>query len=183
MSQEDRRRWDQKWLRTAGEPYSPHPLLVKHKSLLSGGIALDLACGKGQNTLWMADLGYRVLGLDISGVALRTAFDTGIKAGLSGRLLFVQIDLDMWSLPEATFDLICVFRFLNRRLFPEIKCGLKSGGLIFYSTRHLGLLDRQPEANQDFLLQPGELIREFSDWEVVHYVEGRENEQIIARLP
>jgi tellurite methyltransferase len=181
MSQADRQRWDRKWAEMAGKPFAPHPLLVKNEMLLSGGRALDLACGLGQNSIWLASLGYQVTGIDVSGVALSAAVSRARKVDVADRPVFVQMDLDQWSLPTNMFDLICVFRFLKRRLFPEIRTGLRPGGLLFYSTRHIGLLNRQPDANQDFLLQPNELITVFSDWEIVHYEEDRENAQIIAR--
>jgi SAM-dependent methyltransferase len=181
MSQADRQRWDQKWREMAGKPFTPHPLLVKNQNLLSGGRALDLACGLGQNSIWLAGLGYQVLGVDVSGVALSAAASRARKLDMSDSLFFTQMDLDQWSLPTNMFDLICVFRFLNRRLFPEIRTGLRPGGLLFYSTRHVGILNRRPDANQDFLLQPDELITVFSDWEIVHYEEGVENARIIAR--
>jgi len=175
-------RWDQKWTENDGKPFAPHPLLLKNEALLSGGRALDLACGLGQNSVWLAGLGYQVVGVDISGVALTIALSQANKRVLSDRVVFAQMDLDQWSLPTNMFDLICVFRFLNRRLFPEIKTGLRPGGLLFYSTRHIGILKRQPAANRDFLLEPGELFSEFSDWEIIHYEEGKDNEQLIARI-
>ena len=181
MSQADMQRWDQKWTEMAGKPFTPHPLLVNNEILLSGGRALDLACGLGQNSIWLARLGYHVIGIDVSGVALSAALSRARKLHLPDRPVFVQMDLAQWSLPPNMFDLICVFRFLKRRLFPEIRSGLRPGGLLFYSTRHMGILNRQPDANQEFLLRPDELITAFSDWEIVHYEEGRENAQIIAR--
>ena len=181
MSQEDMQRWDHKWNELAGKPFAPHPLLATNEVLLSGGKALDLACGLGQNSIWLAGRGYHVIGIDISGVALSVAVRRARELDMSHRSVFAQMDLDRWSLPTNMFDLICVFRFLNRRLFPEIKSGLRPGGLLFYSTRHMGLLNRQPGANQDYLLQPDELITEFSDWEIVHYEQGAENAQIITR--
>jgi tellurite methyltransferase len=181
MSQVDIQRWDEKWTEMAGKPFTPHPLLVKNEILLTGGTALDLACGLGQNSIWLAGRGYQVIGIDVSGVALNAALSKARNLKMPDRPVFIQMDLDHWSLPPNKFDLICVFRFLKRRLFPEIRTGLRSGGLLFYSTRHMGMLNRQPDADQEFLLRPDELITAFSDWEIVHYEEGRENAHIIAR--
>ncbi len=175
-------RWDQKWMENDGQPFAPHPLLLKNEALLSGGKALDLACGMGQNSIWLAGLGYQVVGVDISSVALNIALSQAKNRVLADRVVFAQMDLDRWSLPTHKFDLICIFRFLKRGLFPEIKTGLRPGGLLFYSTRHTGILKHQPAANRDYLLEPGELFSEFSDWEIVHYEEGKENEQLIARI-
>ena len=181
MSQEDRQRWDQKWSGLTGKPFVPHPMLATNKALLPGGRALDLACGMGQNSIWLASHGYQVMGIDISGEALRAALAQATQRDIADQIVFAQMDLDLWSLPLQAFDLICVFRFLNRRLFPGIRTGLKSGGLLLYCTRHMGILDRHPDAHQDYLLQPNELFNEFSDWRILHYAEGSDNAEIIAQ--
>ncbi len=181
MSQKDRRRWDEKWSDSARDLYEPHPLLLQYRSLLSGGRALDLACGKGQNAIWLARQGYRVLGIDISPVALAMAETEAADQGLSDQLQFETVDLDHWQLPALSFDLICIFRFLDRRLFPAISGGLRSEGLLFCATRHVGLLQRCPEANKSFLLKRGELAEAFASLQVLHDVEKDEETEFVAR--
>jgi 2-polyprenyl-3-methyl-5-hydroxy-6-metoxy-1,4-benzoquinol methylase len=95
MSEKDRERWDAKWQSRLDSPFEPHPLLLRKQELLAGdGFALDLACGRGQNSLWLARLGYDVLGVDISRVALKAAKADASRHGLSERLRFEQVDLD-----------------------------------------------------------------------------------------
>jgi tellurite methyltransferase len=181
MSQKDRRRWDEKWSDSAGEHYDPHPLLLQYRSLLSGGRALDMACGKGQNAIWLARQGYRVLGVDISPVALSMSRSEAVDQGLSNQLQFEAVDLDRWQLPALSYDLICIFRFLDRRHFPAIVAGLRPGGLLFCATRHVGLLHRCPEANKSFLLKRGELAEAFASLQVLHDLEKDEDAEFIAR--
>lgn len=181
MSDEDRARWDSKWGQRASEDFSPHPLLTKHKNSLSGGIATDLACGLGQNAIWLAENGYRVLAIDISGVALKKAKSEARGHGIVDHLVFAQMDLKGWSLADGVFDLICVFRYLERNLYSGIQRGLKPGGMLIYSTRHLGILKSQPTANRKYLLRPRELLEEFGHWDIIHYKEGAVDAQIIAR--
>jgi SAM-dependent methyltransferase len=96
---------------------------------------------------------------------------------------FVQVDLDYWGSSPHIFDLICVFRFLNRRLFPVIRNSLKPGGCLFYSTRHVGLLRQNPKATRDYLLESDELIAAFGDWFIIHYRDGKKNAELVARKP
>lgn len=182
MSRQDEDRWDEKWS-AAGGPYRPNSLLVGNSTYLTGGYALDLACGRGQNAIWLAGRGYRVLAVDISSVALQIAQAEADARELSDRIRFQAVDLDDWSLPAASFDLIAVFRFLDRRLLGSIREGLRPGGLVYYSTRHLGVLARNPAANEAFLLRPGELRSVFSGWQILHDEEGPEDAQMIARNP
>jgi len=181
MSQGDRRRWDEKWSGSAGEHYGPHPLLLQYRSLLGGGKALDLACGKGQNAIWLARIGYQVLGIDISPVALAMARTEAAEQGLSDRVQFKVADLDRWQISTLSYDLICIFRFLDRRLFSSISSGLRPGGLLFYSTRHVGLLQRCPGANDSYLLKRGELADAFASLQVIHDVEKDEDAEFVAR--
>lgn len=181
MSQEDQLRWDKKWAELAGESFDPNPLLLQFQHFLTGGDALDLACGRGQNAVWLAERGYRVHGVDISEVGLELGRIEAAKKGVSDLVHFQQVDLESWQVPRQAYDLVCVFRFLNRRLFPAIRSSLRERGLLFYGTRHVGLLQEQPEASEEYLLDLGELKAEFSDWQVIHYSEGGISAELVAQ--
>ncbi|MGB3716827.1 MAG: class I SAM-dependent methyltransferase [Candidatus Promineifilaceae bacterium] len=184
MSEKDRERWDAKWGSRSGELLEPHPVLTKHREMLaSRGDALDLACGRGQNALWLARLGYRVVGVDISRVALKSATTDARRFGLSQQTVFEQTDIDSYSPPVGAYDLVCVIRFLDRRLFSAIRASLRPGGLVVYATRHLGALEAHPGINDAYLLERGELLEQFIEWTVLHYREGPVETEIIARKP
>ena len=75
MSQSDREKWDKRY-REGAYAARKHPsaLLVEWLPKLaidaSEPCAIDLACGIGRNTLYLAQQGWRVSAVDISGVAL-----------------------------------------------------------------------------------------------------------------
>jgi tellurite methyltransferase len=187
MSRSEQKRWDARWAAEAAAaattPYEPHPLLVTHAALLRGGRALDLACGLGQNAIWLAEQGYEVLAVDISQVALTVAAERAIAAGVSGSIRWQRHDLDHWRPARTAFDLVCVFRFLDRRLFSALRDAVCGGGLLFYESRHTGALERQPQSNPAFLLQPGELARHFAGWEFIYSAEDPEKAFLVARRP
>ena len=183
MSKVDKSRWDKKWASLDREPDKPHELLLKHRYLLTGGPALDIACGRGQNALWLGEIGYIVLGVDISPVALNIAMDQVKKSGLERLVRFEEVDLNSWAIPPLTYELIIVFRFLDRRLFPTIKSALRPGGLLFYAARYKGMLHRDPGANPDYLLDQGELTTTFQDLEIIYQQEGAESAELVARKP
>ena len=183
MSQKDRERWDEKWTAREDGIGEPHILLEHYCHLFSGGDALDLACGRGQNSLLLAGLGYQVLAVDISPVALNSARQAAQLCGLNEKIQFKQVDLDEWAIPADSFDLIVIFRFLNRSLFPAIKNALRDGGWLLYSTRNIGVLEREPGANPSYLLQLAELGDIFGDWEILFYEDGEVDSGIVTRKP
>jgi SAM-dependent methyltransferase len=52
---------------------TPNQFVAAELAGLRPGRALDLACGEGRNTLWLADRGWRVTAVDFSRVALEKA--------------------------------------------------------------------------------------------------------------
>lgn len=182
MSKEDGRRWNRKWS-DRRETSNVSSLLQEQEALLAPGTALDLACGRGQNSIWLAHHGYATLGVDISRVALQAAQTAALRQGLGRRTLFVQADLDRWRPPPRAFDLVAVFRFLDRDLFAPLRQSVRPGGLLFYETRHHGIRTRIPDANPTYLLRRGELATVFGDWELLYYEEGAENAALVARRP
>jgi len=112
----------------------PHPLLVRfisHQSM-SGGRALDVACGVGQNAIWLAQRAFTVDAVDISLVALEYGWQAAARACVT--VNFVQA---IWMLGRRKQGLMiwCVVsgssiggcgRSCRRR------CGLEGG---FYIRR------------------------------------------------
>jgi len=84
----------------------PRPILVEYneKGILPKGKALDLCCGAGTNTLYLAQSGFDVTGMDISKTALKTAKKKTHDAKLSINFLSGSfVDL---SFSEGSFDLV-----------------------------------------------------------------------------
>ncbi|HRF99048.1 MAG TPA: class I SAM-dependent methyltransferase, partial [Aggregatilineales bacterium] len=78
MSAQERAKWDAQYHQKTGDYPAPDPLLLMYTPPLipkQKGRALDVACGVGQNGLWLAEQGYTVDMMDISRVALRRAQD------------------------------------------------------------------------------------------------------------
>src|SRR5690606_16374839 len=137
--------------------------------------ALDLAAGLGQNGLWLAEQGYNTDLMDISRVGLQRA-----RAEMSMRNIrnanLLQVDIDKLVLRRNGncelvheicpnyYQLIAVFRYLRRPLFPIFQEALVSGGRIIYETFNTTYLEQVPDFNPDFLLKVGELEDAFSSW-------------------
>ena len=69
------------------------------------GRALDLGCGEGADTMWLAEHGWHVVGVDISETALSRAAADAAARGLSEQVDFVQMNLAE-DFPAGSFDLV-----------------------------------------------------------------------------
>lgn len=188
MSAEDRVRWDAVYREKVEDPLPPpDPLLLAHTPPADPQAeppprALDLAAGRGQNGLWLAQQGYTVDLIDISRVALMRARDAMNERGLH-RVNLLQMDVDTLTLEPDHYDLVCVFRYLRRDLFPMLRASVKPGGRVIYETFNLSYLDRVPGFNVDFLVQGEELRDAFTGWRLLlHEHVGYVTRLVAARM-
>lgn len=72
---------------------------------LSGGRALDLGCGEGGDSIWLAEHGWTVVGVDVSHTALARGREAAAEHGVVGHVEFVQHDLTT-GFPDGSFDLV-----------------------------------------------------------------------------
>lgn len=153
--------WNERYSRGEEAGADPDLVVIQAAGLVNAGFALDVACGKGRNALYLARSGFRVLALDYSNVAIAAL--QGRHPNLEARLE----DLESTRLPDATFDLVCNARYLQRSLFAQIRRALKPGG-VFAAT--IAVADSDPTVkpmNPAFLIEPGELAREFHGFDIL----------------
>ena len=131
----------------------PSPFLAREieriRRLAPGKRALDIACGEGRNSVFLAQQGFLLTALDISDVGLGKAAQRAAEAGVA--VVFQQVDLDAYRFTEQ-FDLIINFNFLLRGLIPGAVQALSPGGLLI-----IGNMNETPMSN----LWPMEFI---ADW-------------------
>jgi SAM-dependent methyltransferase len=84
----------------------PNRFLVAEVEDLVPGRALDLACGEGQNAIWLATLGWDVTGVDYSEVAISKARTRAERDGV--RVDFLVGDLVAYEPGTAAYDLVVV---------------------------------------------------------------------------
>lgn len=100
---------------------------------------VDLGCGTGELSLPLAELGYRVIGIDLSEEMLAVAREKAKSHSLppEGSVSWLCQDMREWRLPEPVD---CVFSFCDclnylleeediRRTFRQTYEGLREGGL------------------------------------------------------
>ena len=170
-------------------------LLKKHARLFSalneGSEVLDLACGSGRNGLSLIERDMNVTFVDNSESALAEVL-TKIQGENRDRHQCLRIDLEdgKFSLFDTRrFDVILVFKYLHRPLFPRIKSALSQGGFIFYETFTAEQKKFGRPKNPNYLLRDNELLENFGDWEIIDYFQGiklnphRAIASLVARKP
>lgn len=101
---------------------------------------LDLGCGSGRHTIYLAEKGFNVYGIDISDVGVKTARSWLHKAGLHAVLMTGSIVELLYE--DNFFDgIICVKVLHHGRIesiqkaIKEMERVLKPGGVIFVTVR------------------------------------------------
>jgi len=135
----------------------PAQILVENIHLLpESGDALDLACGRAGNAIFLSKYGFSVDAIDISPVVLASIKKFVAQQDLS--ITCERRDIEEEGLKEKKYDVIVVSYFLNRELFPQIIKALKPGGLLFYETWSQQKIDDSGPKNPNFRLKAGELF-------------------------
>jgi len=194
MAIDEKTSWNRKYSEGSHGSLDPDPLLVSaHREYLSStasGIALDVAGGVGRHAIWLAERRWRVKLVDISEVAIDLARKNARKAlGAEAESLITAEVRDLNLEPgfgqdpgHAQYDLVLVFFYLQRELFPALISALKPGGILIYKTYTTVQQRIAAEASKSgtgksgpshpmFLLEPNELLRVFQELRILHYHE------------
>ena len=189
--------WDAKHSLAAREAAeAPAGILAELWPLLPTGAALDLACGRGRNAIFLAEHGRPVTAVDWSPAALDLLEKRAQALNLPVRRIqriekakparagidLVEADLESAQLEVNGYFLILCVRYLQRSLFPQICRALRPGGMLLFETYTKAQLDFSGgPRNPAHLLDKGELRRAFPELQTIFYRELRA-EQGIASL-
>jgi 2-polyprenyl-3-methyl-5-hydroxy-6-metoxy-1,4-benzoquinol methylase len=164
MSQSDKVRWDKKH-QDQPIPDTPIALITRYASLATGTQALDIACGTGRHSKYLASQGFEVDALDISSVALKSLENIP-------HIHPKEVDFDTYQLPKEKYDLIVCTYFLERKLFAQMIDALKPNGIILMETFLHHPQNERTTSNPTFLLNEGELESTFDErCELLHIPE------------
>lgn len=141
--------------------HAPAAWIVRHAPrIAAGGRILDVACGNGRHLRYFADRGHPTTAVDINTAPARRL---AAAERFDGDIVTADLEAGDWPLPGRRFDAIVVVNYLHRPLFPHLRESLAEGGVLLYDTFAAGNERFGRPRNPDYLLQPGELLREFGD--------------------
>lgn len=165
----------------------PTPLLVSFADMLPPAKALDLACGAGRNSLWLASRGWTVTAVDGSAAAIAALRDLAREQRLEVNARVADLERSGFPITPESWDLVAICYYLQRDLMEPAKEGVKPGGSILVIVH----ITENGEAPTKSRLRPGELAGYFTGWEILHSYEGKPNDpahrravaEIVARRP
>jgi SAM-dependent methyltransferase len=173
---DERTSWNQRYREGSHSSLKPDPFLVDSYQeflqplLPAGGTALDVAGGVGRHAIWLAKRNWKVDLVDISEVGIAQAKKNARR--YLAKIQFLVHDLKKFSFPSNRYDVVLVFFYLERSIFPDLLRALRPGGLLLYKTytlaqRKFGGGPTHPM----HLLKPNELLHAFSKLQILFYRE------------
>ena len=128
------------------------------------GYVLDLACGKGRHSLFLSNLGFNVLSVDINYNSLNC---------FNGKLIIKKVidieNINNWPLEGGKFNIVLVTNFLNRKIFSEIINSVNKGGYLIYETFSQGQEKIGKPTSANYILKPRELINLTTKMQLIDY--------------
>ncbi|MEA2024077.1 MAG: class I SAM-dependent methyltransferase [Actinomycetota bacterium] len=118
----------------------PNQFLAEIAEDLVPGTALDLGCGQGRNSFWLASRGFEVTGLDLSPVAIEQAIEVADELGAD--VSFESVDLTTWDPAGRVWDLVVLtYLHLSEERRPVVhgaaKRAVAQGGTLVVIAHHL----------------------------------------------
>lgn len=179
---DDATRWDDRY-RSATPPVPLAPDAVGTRAdllelLADTGVAIDIACGLGSQSLWLAQRGLHVVALDVSPRAIDALRAAADSSGLGDRIDARVTDLDIGLPAEPTAaDLIVCQRFRQPAIYAQIAERLVVGGIAIVTV----LSEVGADSPGPFHAPQGELDAAFPGLDVLDAHEGDGEATIVAR--
>jgi SAM-dependent methyltransferase len=114
-------------------PYVPTPPevvdeMLRLADIKAGDLLYDLGCGDGRIVIAAAKrYGIKAVGIDIDPIRIAESNENAAKAGVAGKVRFIQQDLFEADFKDATVVTMYLLTSVNLRLRPKLLAELKPG--------------------------------------------------------
>jgi tellurite methyltransferase len=190
LSQLDRDKWNHRYATDSQRKSNPVSLLETWLPGVKVGRALDVACGAGRNSLFLAEAGFTVDAIDISAEGLEIARAKADQKNLT--INWIESDLDQSPSIDDQYELIIVLWYVNLPLISQLVQNLSPGGYLICEEHLQSEVVAIGPSNGRFRVAPGALKDASRPLEILHYDESiRPTEeqqylasaQLVARKP
>ena len=169
MSAEDRNKWNQRYAEGSDRKTNPVDLLTDWLPKIPVGRALDVACGAGRNTIYLAEAGYQVDAIDISLEGLAQTAQKATEKRLAVNC--IEYDLDESYAFATDYDLIVVLWYVNLKLIKQLCNCLAPGGFLMCEEHLRSEQEVIGPGNPEFRVAPGALRDAVSTLDLLLYEE------------
>lgn len=173
MDQQEK--WNRKYLEIISEAKEKeaNKRLKKFAPILDdGGAAIDIACGLGGNSFFLAGIGYKVTAVDLSEVAIQFIEEQSKRRQLDIIAYTADLtDTSNFSFQAGSYDLAIITYYLDRSIFPVVKEIVKTNGYVFIETYYQSGTGSRQTISDKYKLLSNELLKEFSGWRILFYEE------------
>jgi tellurite methyltransferase len=162
----------------------PNKLLLKIFSLekfeKTGEYFLDLGCGQGRDSLFMAEKGFNIVAVDISNEGIKKIEEYLTQhENLKNRVKLICQDINSFNIEENKYKIINAFnslQFLTKQgaldIIKKVKNGLITNGYIVISGFTTNDPSYQKTINQNKgFFEPIELKNLFANFKIIFYEE------------
>jgi tellurite methyltransferase len=184
MSESDREKWNKRFREGAYlERKHPSAIVADWAPRLPVGRALDVACGAGRNSVFLAARGWTVDAIDISRAGLEIGMRFAAECGVDVR--WIEADLDapgsdpLVAHSDANgYGLVLVVRYVNMTLLPRLIGKLAVGGTLICEQHLRSTETVVGPSNPAFRVAAGQLsqtvkrLPDAASLDVLHYTEG-----------
>ncbi|WP_026477801.1 class I SAM-dependent methyltransferase [Alkaliphilus transvaalensis] len=165
----ERAKWNRKFKERGDELMAPESFIVENIDLLQKGTVLDLACGDGRNSVYLAKVGFSVTGVDFSeeGLNRLEIFASNNNLTISQKLIDLSNHKAVSELGRYNNIIVNHFKPSDDILIllPNL---LKREGILLINTFNY----RQSEENgfpRRFCLEENELMEKFEDLKLLKH--------------
>jgi len=173
MSEEDRSKWDQRYAEDSHRKRAqPGEFITQWIDRVSIGNALDVACGLGQKSIFLAEAGFQVDAIDVSSIGLKRARQQAEE--YEHDINWIQHDLDQPYDFNRKYDLIIVMWYVDLVLIRRLCEQLEPGGYLLceehlaYNNDNGGFIGPK---SANFRVAPNALYEAVSGFNVSYYDE------------
>ncbi len=140
----------------------------KYADLCEDKIGLDLACGSGRDSVYMALNGWSMTSVDHSRNALDRLQQLAKinQQSVRSRQLDLEQNFSEIRSMNCSYSAIVVVRYLHRPILDQLRSLIAPKGFIIYQTFLRGSEQFGSPKNPRYLLEDGELANRFSDFKI-----------------
>lgn len=151
---------------------TPSVFMMESTKDLEPGPALDLGAGQGRNAVWLAQQGWDVTAIDISGAGLAAASNNAKKVGTS--ITTVKTTYEDFDFGTERWDLIVMILswapVSDPAFVARLNASLRPGGVLVFE--HVLATEKQSFPANVHALPPNALLSDFKDFQIQKYEEG-----------